>query len=44
MTKAGGHIYTQMKVTQIVRGKDGRVTGVIAVDKNGKNQAFNGKT
>lgn len=32
-----------MKVTQIVRGKDGRVTGVIAVDKNGKNQAFNGK-
>lgn len=43
VTKAGGHIYTQMKVTQIVRGKDGRVTGVIAVDKNGKNQAFNGK-
>lgn len=43
VTKAGGHIYTQMKVTQIMRGKDGRVTGVIAVDKNGKNQAFNGK-
>ena len=43
VTKAGGHIYTQMKVMQIVRGKDGRVTGVIAVDKNGKNQAFNGK-
>ena len=31
VTKAGGHIYTQMKVMQIVRGKDGR------------NQAFNGK-
>lgn len=40
---ANSHIYTSMKVTQIVRGKDGRVTGVLATDKDGKSHEFLGR-
>ena len=44
VTKAGGHIYTQMKVTQIVRPYSiagGLYDALKATD--GENQAFNGK-
>ncbi len=40
----GNAIYTQMKVTQLIRGADGRVTGVRAVDKDGTEHAFTGKS
>ena len=39
---AGSHIYTSMKVTGIIRGKDGRVTGVRA-ESNGKQYEFTGR-
>ena len=43
VTKAGSHIYTSMKVTSLVRAKDGRVTGVKATDKDGKAHMFSAK-
>lgn len=41
--KAGSHIYTSMKVTDIVRDASGRVTGVRAVGKDGTVRTFSGK-
>ncbi len=40
---AGSHIYTSMKVTSILRDGNGAVTGVTAVDKDGKTHEFTGK-
>lgn len=41
--ESGSHIYTQMNVVEIVRGKDGRVTGVKAKDKDGNVRTFSGR-
>ena len=41
--EAGSHIYTSMKVTDIVRDASGRVTGVRAVGKDGTVRTFSGK-
>ena len=43
VTAAGSHIYTSMKVTSLVRAKNGRVTGVKATDKDGKTHTFTAK-
>lgn len=40
---AGSHIYTGMKVTEIVRDDSGRVTGVKATDRDGKTHEFTGR-
>ena len=40
---AGSHIYTSVKVTDLIKDKEGRIVGVRALDKDGKELTFTGK-
>lgn len=40
---AGSHIYISVKVTDLIKDKEGRIVGVRALDKDGKELTFTGK-